>query len=105
MPLLGFSKEGLNPDFPLVHRFFIGCGLVIGTYTLRIVFPQVAMDRPSMGTGRTLAFQGATSTRFCVCSIDPYIHHMPCVVVCKRFPLRASINVLRRIIEKLIYSQ
>src|SRR5260370_27325330 len=104
MPLLGFGKERLNPDFPLAHRFLIRCGLVIGAYTLGILFPQVAMDRPSMGTGRTLAFQRATITRFCICSIDPYIHHMPRVVVRKLFPLRAGIDVLLRIIEKLIYS-
>src|SRR5262249_3106531 len=98
-------KERLNPDFTLAHRFRIRFGLVIGAHTLGIMVPQVAMDRPSMGTGRTLDFQRATITSFCICSIDPYIHHMAGVVVRKLFPLRAGIDVLLSIIEKLLYSQ
>src|SRR5258706_145116 len=105
MPLLGFGKERLNPDFPLAHRFLIRCSLVIGAHTLGILFPQVTMDRPAMGAGRTLAFQRAAITCFCLCSIDPYIYHMPRVVVRKLFPLRTGIDVLLCVIEKLIYSQ
>src|SRR5260370_15689689 len=105
MPLLVFGKERLNPDFTLAHRFLIRFGLVIGAHTLGIMFPQVAMDCPSLETGRTLDFQRATVTSFCICSIDPYIHHMSVVAVRKLFPLRAGIDVPLRVIEKLMYSQ
>ena len=57
VPLFGFREEGLDPNFPLAHRFLIRCSLVIGTDTLAVIFPQVAVDQPAMGTGRTVTFE------------------------------------------------
>ena len=104
MPLLGFREERLDPDFPLAHRLLIRCGLVIGTDTLAVMFPQIAVNRPSMGTGRTLAFQRTSIARLRICSIDSYIDRMPRVGVGKRFLLRTGRGVFFRFIEKLINS-
>src|SRR5260370_29398555 len=104
MPLLGFRKERLHPDFPLAHRFLIRCRLVIGTHTLAVLFPQVAVDQPSLRTGRALAFQRTLITGLCICSVDAHIDGMSRVVVGEFFPLWAGIEVLFRVIEKLVYS-
>src|SRR5215469_4546041 len=105
MPLFGFAKKRLNPDFPLAHRFLIGLGVVIGTHSLAVVVPQVPMDRSPMRAGRTVSFQRTPITDVCICSIDPDIHHMPGVVVGQPLPLWAGVAVLLGIIGKLMHSQ
>ncbi len=53
MPLLGFSKEGLDPDAPLAHCLLEGLSLVRRFHPFQEFGVEGAIDHPTAWVDRT----------------------------------------------------
>ena len=69
MPVFHFRKEGFDPDFPLIHGFLVGGGLVIALHALQILRKKRTVQVPITLAWSTVEFQWAGIARASSCTV------------------------------------
>src|SRR5579859_7857146 len=64
MPLLGFSKQRLNPNRAFTHSLLISRGCLISRYPVKVLLVKGALDYTSIGAGCTFGLNGTAFTCF-----------------------------------------
>jgi hypothetical protein len=62
MPILGFRKERLHPDFPFVHGLLVGFGLVVRPHPIQVLLVEMPRDLASMRALGTPGLEGTGET-------------------------------------------
>src|SRR5215217_9521016 len=101
MPLLGFGKEGLDPDLAFAHRFLVGLGQVVAAHFVEVGLIEGAVDNAAMVAARALGLDGTGIAEHRVGPIDDFFLGVLGLAAWQPLPLWAVIGISCRVVGEL----
>src|SRR5215218_6210510 len=98
MPLLGFGKEGLDPDLPFAHRLLVGLGQVVAADFVEVLGVEGAVDDAAVIAGGALGLHRTRVAGRRVGTVDDLVLGVLGLATREELPLRAAVGILPRIV-------
>src|SRR4051812_4258217 len=105
VPVLGFSKERLDPDLPFAHRLPVNLGGVVAADLLQVVSREGPVHDAALVAGRALGLDGARVTSRRVGPIDDLFLGVLGFAAWQGLALWAAVQVSRGVVAELTLAE